>query len=244
MVSRFAWIAVCLLAAVPTASAGMIFTGNGNGGFGGVFSGSNALELTQNDSVINATLARGAGGFNDAMVFYLDTASGGFANTGTFDDTGDGLRRAISGFDGTNRSTVNFATGFDADFAIAMDQNFAGLWSLSGTGSHTFVADLNLSPAGTTTSLTYDFDFNLASIGLAPGDSFDFVGTYLNAGNAFRSDEAFGDGIAAGNPGNTAITFTSANTVVTAVPEPSSFALVAICGGAAYVMRRRKLAKS
>ena len=78
--------------------------------------------------------------------------------------------------------------------------------------------------------------FDFTEIGLSPGDSFDFIGTYLNSSNAFRSDEAFGDGIAAGNPGNSDVTFTSSLTY-TPIPEPSSALLgsVALLG----LLRRR-----
>ncbi|MFT5495062.1 MAG: hypothetical protein ACI9TH_000453 [Kiritimatiellia bacterium] len=38
--------------------------------------------------------------------------------------------------------------------------------------------------------------FTLANIGLTPGDSFNYVVTYLNPGNVFRSNELMGDTVA------------------------------------------------
>ena len=62
----------------------------------------------------------------------------------------------------------------------------------------------------------------LSDIGLTPGDSFDYVATYLNSSNAFRSDEFYqGAAFAAGNPGTGSATLTSSNTFVSVVPEPS-----------------------
>lgn len=226
---------------LPGAAHADIYLGNGNSGFGGVI-GTGSLELTSFGTLVNGSLTRGAGDLNDAGVIYLDSTSGGFASTVTFDDASDGLRRAISGFDGgANRSAVNFNAGFGADFAIAFDQGFGGLWQLQGTGAHLFVADLGLTPTGLPSSPTFDFSFDLSDIGLTPGGSFDFVATYLNSGNAFRSDEAIGDGILAGNPGQMAITFTGSRTFVTAIPEPSSATLV-LAGGAWVAFRRRRKA--
>lgn len=234
------------VAACPSLTSAAIYTGNGNTGFGDVI-GNGSLELTSVGTDINATLTIGAGDLNDALVLYLDTTAGGFATTSTFDDNSDGLRQAISGlnFDGTNRAVVDFAAGFGADFAIALDNGFAGLWGLSETGSHNFVTALGLSPTGDPSAPTFNFTVGLSSLGLTPGDSFDFVGTYLNGGAGFRSDEAFGPGIVAGNPGQGTIAFTGSNTFVTAIPEPSSYlALTAIAVAGWAVRRRRQSAKA
>ena len=187
--------------------AQVTYSGNGNSGFGDVFGGSGNIQITDNGTQISFTLNKGLGDLNNTMVIYIDSKSGGFSNTSTFTDTADGLRRGVSGFDGTNRSTVNFPAGFEADYAIAFDQNFAGLWLLDNVNSFTYQTSANLTPTATTTSATYTFDVDFSEIGITANDNFKFVVTYLNDTNAFRSDEAIGDGISSGNPGTTDVTF-------------------------------------
>jgi hypothetical protein len=59
--------------------------------------------------------------FNDVFVLYIDSQSGGFGDTSTFSDGTDGLRKAISGFDGgANRSLLTMPSGFLPDYAIAL----------------------------------------------------------------------------------------------------------------------------
>lgn len=229
--------AVFVLAA-PFASA-TVFLGNANSGFGGVL-GTGMLDFTNTSTVLDGKFTRGAGDLNDAAVIYIDSQAGGFTSTASFDDAGDELRQAISGFDGASRSTVNFAPGFDADFAIAFDQGFAGLWQLSGTGMHTFVADGVLSPTDDATATMHTFSFDLSDFGVAPGDSFDFVGTYLNPDGAFRSNEAIGTGLETFAQGANVATFTGSETFnVTAVPEPTAGVLLLCIGGVLGVRRRR-----
>jgi hypothetical protein len=188
--------------------AQVTYSGNGNGGFGDVFGSSGNIEINDDGTTISFTLNRGVGDLNNTMVIYIDSKSGGFSDTSTFTDSGDGLRRGISGFDGTNRSTVNFPAGFGADYVISFDQNFAGFWILDNVSNFTFIDSANLSPTGTANNATYSFDVDFTELGITSTDNFKFVATYLNDSNAFRSDEAIGDGIAGGNPGATAITFT------------------------------------
>lgn len=219
------------LLATPAWSA--TYLSNGNSGFGGVLS---SLDITDNGTDITFTLNRGDGGLNDSFVLYIDSVAGGATSTVNFDDTGDDLRRAISGYDGFNRATVEFSSGFEVDHAIALDQGFAGLWTTADGGSHGFVTTVNGSTGGSTQP-SYTMTATLVDLGLNPGDSFEFVGTYLNENGAFRSDEAFGDGIPSGNPGTATVTF-SASRVYTTVPEPS----IALLGGLGFLalLRRRR----
>lgn len=225
-------LAAASLVSITTGSAAN-YLGNGNSGFGGVIS---SLDITDDGTNVTFVLNRGAGGLNDAFVIYIDSVAGGQNNTSQFTDSGDPLRQAISGFDGTNRSTVNLTAGFGVDRAIALNQFFAGLWTTVDNASHNFVATANGSPGGTTQA-TYAMTVSLANLGLNPGDSFSFVGTYLNPGGAFRSDEGIGDGLPIGNPGPSTVTFTGARTYTT-IPEPTSAALGLI--GAMLLLRRRK----
>ncbi|MAT68721.1 MAG: hypothetical protein CMJ58_04285 [Planctomycetaceae bacterium] len=219
---------------------GDLYTGNGNSGFGGAVGGG-SLEITNDLTNLYFSFSRGGGNLNDALVLYIDAASGGFADTSSFTDTADALRTAITG-GGSGGSVVTFAGGMQADYAIALDAGFAGLWSLS-TGSHGFQNSAGLSPTGDPSAPTHTFSTSLASLGLSPGSTISFVGTYIS-GSAFRSDEAFGDGISSGNPGFTGdVTFTSFNRYTVAVPEASSFLFGGLVAGAVVLSRRRRLGR-
>lgn len=180
------------------------------GGFGDVIGASSQLYVdSDNSGNLNFGLSRGSGDLNDAVVIYIDAVPGGFATTATFDDNADPLRSAISGFaGGRERSTLEFPTGFEADYAIAFDVGFAGLWSLAGTGSHPFLAAAGLVPTGDTTAPDFELVVQLSDLGLVPGGSFDYVVTYLNPADAFRSNEFHGVTTApANNVGQDTYTF-------------------------------------
>lgn len=218
--------------AMPLSHAQAVnFAGNGNTGFGGVIS---SLDITDDGTNITFTLNRGSGNLNDALVLYITGASGGFNTTENFTDSADPLRRAISGLDGSNRSTVNLP--FNAGFALGLEGGFSGLWSLVEGGSHNFVATANANPGGNEQS-SYVMTVTLANLGLSPGDSFEFVGTYLNPSGPFRSDEGIGDGLPNGNPGLSDVTFTGSR-LYTTIPEPTA-ALLAGFGLLALLRRRR-----
>ena len=215
-----------------------VFMGNGGTSFGDVL-GNSTLEVTASGSAVNSTLTTGLGDLNDFVVIYIDSIVGGATNTAAFVDTGasnlDLNRSAISGFGGGNRSIVNFAPGFEADFAISFNpgsggnSGFGGLWQLDNNSNFTFVDSINLSPTGTATATNYTFDFDFSEIGITSADPFDFVATYLNSSNAFRSNEAIGasDAPSGGtNIGNGALTFSSFETFNQAIPEPTSVALM------------------
>src|SRR3989441_7681130 len=96
------------------------YSGNGNSGFGGPI-GLGSLTLTDNGTTVSGTVNKGPNGFNDVLVIYIDSQAGGFADTSGFADGADGLRKAISGFDGGgNRSLLTFTGGFSPDYAIAL----------------------------------------------------------------------------------------------------------------------------
>src|SRR5439155_2588234 len=106
------------------------YSGNGNSSFGGPI-GLGSLTLTDNGTTVSGTVNKGPNGFNDVLVIYLDSVGGGFSDTSGFADGGDGLRKAISGFDGgSNRSLMTFS-GMSPDYALALgpsSENFGGLW--------------------------------------------------------------------------------------------------------------------
>src|SRR6267378_1508597 len=172
------------------------YSGNGNSGFGGPI-GLGSLTLTDNGTTISGQINKGPNGFNDALVIYIDSQAGGFADTSGFADGADGLRKAISGFDGGgNRSLMTFAPGFSPDYAIALgpsSDNFGGLWQLANGGANSlnFVSSVNLNPTGNNNSPTYTFSLNVAQLGLTPnsGATFSLLGTYISD-SGYRSDEA------------------------------------------------------
>jgi PEP-CTERM motif len=219
------------------------YSGNGNSGFGGPI-GLGSLSLTDDGTTLFGTFTKGPNGFNDVLVIYLDTVGGGFTDTSGFADGNDGLRKAISGFDGgANRSTMTFATGFSADYALALgpsSDNFGGLWSLANGGGNSlgFVSSANLNPTGNNNSPTYTFSISLASIGITAGQSFGLFGTYIS-NTGYRSDEAVA-GAATGTQGYNGFTQTAFSTfTTTAVPEPTTLALTA-SGLALLALRRRR----
>ncbi len=208
--------------------------------------GLGSLSLTDNGTTISGTINKGPNGFNDALVIYIDSVPGGFTDTSGFADANDGLRKAISGFDGnTSRSLLTFASGFTPDYALALgpsDDNFGGLWQLANGGGNSlnFVSSANLSPTGNNNSATYTFSFDLSQIGLTPnsGQSFELFGTYISD-TGFRSDEAVA-GNATGSQGYNPFTQTAFATYTTAVPEPSMAAFASLGGLAVLFARKRR----
>jgi len=220
------------------------YSGNGNSGFGGPI-GLGSLTLTDNGTTVSGTVNKGPNGFNDVLVLYIDSMAGGFADTSGFADGGDGLRKAISGFDGGgNRSLLTFTGGFTPDYAIALgpaSDSFGGLWQLANGGGNSlnFVSSVNLNPTGANNSPTYTFSFNVSQIGLSPGSgaTFAMLGTYI-ADSGYRSDEAVAGndvGTQGWNP-----FLQTASVSYTIVPEPSTVALLGLGLAAVIGARRRK----
>ena len=214
------------------------YAGNGDTGFGGPI-GQGSLTLTDDGTTLFGTVNKGPNGFNDVLVIYIDSAAGGFTDTSSFSDAGDGLRRAISGYDGSNRSLMNFASGFAPNYALALgpsSDSFGGLYTLASGGNNSLNYDTsaNLTPTGTSTSPTYTFSISLASIGIAPGQSFELFGTYIS-NTGYRSTEAVA-GNDTGTQGYNSFTQTAFS--VYTVPEPTTLALAA-SGLSLLLLRRR-----
>jgi hypothetical protein len=232
---------VAMLAACAGAAHAATYSGNGSSGFGGPI-GLGSLTLSDDGTTISGTINKGPNGFNDVLVIYIDSVAGGFADTSGFGDANDGLRKAISGFDGgTNRSVLTF-NGMLPDYALALgpsSDSFGGLWGLANGGANSlnFVSSANLSPTGTNSSPTYTISFALSDIGLTPNTAniIFLVGTYIS-NSGYRSDEAL-PGNLSGNQGWNPFSQTAVATYVT-LPAPGSAALLGL-GGLIIARRRR-----
>jgi len=183
------------------------YNGNGNTGFSGTL-GNGSLVIDDDGTNLSFQFTEGSD-FNDIMVIYFDSETSGFTDTTTFTDDSDGGRSAVSTRNGDNNPTINFPTGFEADYAMAVGNSFSALFDLVSGGPHNFVAGANFSGA----SPTYTVSLPFSALNLSSVDSFDFVVSYIS-GSAFLSNEVIGatDPIP-DNPGFTGtITFTAANT--------------------------------
>ena len=224
-------------------------TTNGIGnGFGNVFGTESTIDITVVGSTVTMVFNQGSGGFFDGNVVYIDSVAGGVADTTSLTDTADGGRSIASGNNGSNND-ITFAPGFEADFAISMENTFAGLFDITtdptnfgfvaGVGTTNFDGDSATKPR--------TIQFDLSQIGIAPGGSFKFITNYFNAGNGFRSDEFHGvaestiasQRAASPNVGDNPVVLGNGdfNTVNT-IPEPSSLALIGL--GGLLVARRRR----
>jgi hypothetical protein len=204
-----------------------------------------SLTLTDNGTTISGTVNKGPNGFNDVLVLYINSVSGGFSDTSGFADGNDGLRKAISGFDGgANRSLLTMPAGFQADYAIALgpaSDNFGGLWQLANGGGNSlnFITSVNLNPTGNNNSPTYTFSFNVSQIGVTPGSgaTIELLGTYI-ADSGFRSDEAVAGNVIGSQGWNPFVG--TLDVSYTIVPEPSTFALVGFGAAAMALLRRQR----
>jgi PEP-CTERM motif len=233
-----------LLAGMAVTVQSATYSGNGNSGFGGPI-GLGSLTLTDNGTTVSGTVNKGPNGFNDVLVLYIDSSAGGFADTSGFGDGADGLRKAISGFDGAaNRSLLTFGGGFSPDYAMALgpsSDSFGGLWQLANGGANSlnFINSVNLNPTGNNNSPTYTFSFNVSDIGLSPnsGATFRLFGTYIS-NSGFRSDEAVAGNDVGAQGWNPFLQ--TAFVSYTIVPEPSAAALLGLGVAASVVLLRRR----
>lgn len=223
------------------------YLGNGDTGFGGSI-GNGSLTLSNNATTLFGTLTTGAS-IDNALVLYIDSAPGGFSSTAGFNDSGDQLRSAISGYTatgnggGSGQSVLTFAAGFAPNYAIALQPdngvNFGGVWGLANGGANSlpYIDSANLNPTGTDAQGTYTFSLPLSDIGVTLGQTFELFGT-LVSDTGYRSTEAIA-GNDSGTQGWNPFTQTSFATY-TVVPEPSAMALGAAGMAMLLLLRRRR----
>jgi hypothetical protein len=183
-----------------------------NSGFGNIIGSNSQIHIdTDNTGNLNFGFISGNGNFFNSMVIYIDAGPGGLPNTTQFTDNGDGGRAMVSaiGFNDPNgRADIFFADGFEADYAIAVDANFAGIFQLVGGGSHNYMNSANLNPTGNGSAGNWEMNLMMSDIGLAPGSSFKYVISYGNqfdGAGLFRSDEFHGVDPSTVPPGNIGI---------------------------------------
>lgn len=109
--------------------AQVTYSGNGNSGFGGTVGGS-TLNISDDGTTMTFSFSRGGSNLDNVVVIYVDSKSGGFTNTNSFNDTGGADRVAISTTNGSRDPEVSFPSGFTADYAITAKNDFAGIFEL------------------------------------------------------------------------------------------------------------------
>jgi hypothetical protein len=235
--------------ASPNAVLTQGYAGNGETGFGGAV-GTGSLSLTNDSTNLYFAFTRGSGTFDSALVFYFDTDPGGATQLLTSGDRGTpfGGERAVRNEFGSGITA--FPSGFSANYAHALRANdFSSVYSISGSNTNpAFVSNVSVTGFTSTTSATYTWSIPLSTLGLADGDTFTFVTTYLypydgggsDASN--RSNEQFGaNDFGSSNPGFGDVTFTTALSY-TLVPEPSTWLAAALTIGAiAYTALSRRI---
>jgi hypothetical protein len=242
MKTKILFLAAAALALAQSGRAQSIYNGNGDSGFGGAI-GNGVLTLNNDGTTIYGSLTTGSG-IGNALVIYIATSPGSFTSTAGFNDAGDQLRSAISGYGGgSEQSVMTFASGFTPSYAIALQPgdsvNFGGLWSLADGGNNSlpYITSVNLTPTGTDAQGTYTFSLPMADLGLSVGQSFELFGTFVSD-TGYRSTEAIAgndSGVQGWNP----FTQTGFGTY-TIVPEPSTMVLGAAGMATLFLLRRRR----
>lgn len=206
-----AWSEVRSFTTVP---ATMTMHGNGGSSFGGAI-GTGTLSVTHDATHVYFQVNRGTGTWNDFLVLYLDTKTGGIASTSVLTDIADFNRQAISGRVEEPSSDITFPTGFSPDYAVSIGTKrtvppaytgFGGVWNLSNGSNMSFVASVG---APSASDAVFSFRVEKALLTFDTDNSFSIAGSYLNGTNGFRSNESYSIGLISTDPGNDDITLRS-----------------------------------
>ena len=202
-----------------------VFNGNTKSGFGGAV-GNGSLSITDDATNINFTFTKGTSGdFDNALVIYVDTKTGGFSSTASSTDNGDNLRKATSGYSTpTDKSVLTFPVGFAPDYAISIDFGYAAIFSLvaGGVNSLVYIGSGNILPANATkTTPVLTFIVPKGQIGITTNASLKFLAACISE-TAYRSNEYIGDAGPVANSAYTDYTATTFNTYNFTVVLPIS----------------------
>lgn len=182
-----------------------------NQGFGDVLGQNSQLHI---DSSADGQLFIGLEGQTllsptgtGGVVIYIDSVAGGAVSTAALTGTNDLQQRLASGQGvAGERSSLFFAPGFRADYAVVFGPTTAMMYRIAGVnliplngaqlGAST---DVNggddvayVLSGGTTGARIREFRAPLATMGMQPGDACLFVATLLDGNNAVRSNEFVG----------------------------------------------------
>lgn len=188
---------------------------NDNSGAGGVIGNGIFLSYTETNINLAFSAQQSQVLFNDVLVMYIATsAPGRNVLDETVDDAADGYRTAITNSDAYGfGSTITFPSGFEVSYAIAIDTNSGGLYSIPssgniGNGELNYISSVN-STLTSNTQTGFEISFNPSDIGIASDESFYFVALYVGH-NGYTYDEGYGNGILAGTQGDDDVNYTSA----------------------------------
>jgi hypothetical protein len=245
---------VIAAALLPLSASAIVFSGNGNTGFGGVL-GNGSLEITDDGTNLNFKFNRGSDNFNDFLVLYIDSpaVAAGATTLFTSGEVGSPFagRRAI-----VNEFGSGISLPITASHAFALKSSGSvsnHLFSIAGNSDNAnglgFVNTYAITNFGSVNASSYQWSIPVANLGMTPlvgglSGTINFVATYLNPNSgtgfdaSFRSDEALTT-LSAGNPGfnNTTLTQSLSYTII---PEPASAALALIGFGGLLVLRRTR----
>jgi len=191
-----------LVSALPAGATNYAGNGDTSSGFHGAVA-NGVLSVTDDHTNITVNLQRGSSGnLDDLLVIYIDTGASGLTNTAGLTDTGGGTgdeQRAISGFDGSNRSLLVFTNGFRPSYAIAIKSDYMDVWSWANPASFSFLAG---GPEGGNSSANFNLTFNCATLGLTANvpTTIRIFGTYVS-NTGYRSTEAIAGNIVASSFG-------------------------------------------
>ena len=205
-------------------------------GFDGIV-GNGSVTFTDNGTTIAGKFTRGGADtdvFNWSLVIFIDSVSGqGFGSNASISDKSSYAQRSISGvnYAGTQKSTVVFASGFAADYALVLNayRPISALYKINNDSSLLLVRtlpDYSANPS----ARDYSFNMDWSEIGVTgSGGSFKFESTYITTDGS-RSLESFET--INGTVGYGTDTFDNYHVYPSPVPEPTHIAL-GVFGGVA-----------
>ncbi|WP_353779889.1 T9SS type A sorting domain-containing protein [Winogradskyella sp. 3972H.M.0a.05] len=202
----YIYLWVCMICCSVSAQT---FNGNGSTGLDGTL-GNGSITISDGGATVDFTFSKGSGSgvFNKYIVLYLDSKPGGITSTANLTDASIPRTRAISRFNGSLRSTLNFPTGFEPDYAIVIIFNDAAVYELVENSSLPFVADPGLNPFNDQFAASHNFSVNDMDINLSNLSDLKFVasavGFFTDISNEFIGRTIY-DGDALPNPGFTTV---------------------------------------